>query len=109
MILIDNLEVSATDLARLQPDDIASFSIMKDATAAALYGSRGANGVILVTTKEGAEGKAKLSIRFETSLSQPTRQAKLADPVTYGCRLAGHPIQKFCSQRTVEFQFKRGW
>lgn len=56
---------------------------MKDATAAALYGSRGANGVILVTTKEGAEGKAKLSIRFETSLSQPTRQVKLADPVTY--------------------------
>ena len=46
LILIDNLEVSATDLARLQPDDIASFSIMKDATAAALYGSRGANGVI---------------------------------------------------------------
>lgn len=83
LILIDNLEVSATDLARLQPDDIASFSIMKDATAAALYGSRGANGVILVTTKEGAEGKAKLSIRFETSLSQPTRQVKLADPVTY--------------------------
>lgn len=83
LILIDNLEVSATVLARLQPDDIASFSIMKDATAAALYGSRGANGVILVTTKEGAEGKAKLSIRFETSLSQPTRQVKLADPVTY--------------------------
>lgn len=74
MILIDNLEVSATDLARLQPDDIASFSIMKDATAAALYGSRGANGVILVTTKEGAEGKAKLSIRFETSLpNRPVR------------------------------------
>ena len=39
--------------------------------------------MILVTTKEGAEGKAKLSIRFETSLSQPTRQVKLADPVTY--------------------------
>lgn len=83
LILIDNLEVSATDLARLQPDDIASFSIMKDATAAALYGSRGANGVILVTTKEGSEGKAKLSIRFETSVSQPTRQVELADPITY--------------------------
>lgn len=83
LILIDNLEVSSTDLARLQPDDIASFSIMKDATAAALYGSRGANGVILVTTKEGAEGKAKLSIRFESSLSQPTRNVKLADPITY--------------------------
>ena len=49
--------MSSTDLARLQPDDIASFSIMKDATGSALYGSRGANGVILVTTKEGKEGK----------------------------------------------------
>ena len=46
LILIDNIELTSTDLARLQPDDIASFSIMKDATATALYGARGANGVI---------------------------------------------------------------
>lgn len=57
LILIDGIEFTATDLARLQPDDIASFSIMKDATATALYGAKGANGVILVTTKEGKEGK----------------------------------------------------
>ena len=50
MILIDGIELTSTDLARLQPDDIASFSIMKDATATALYGARGANGVILVKT-----------------------------------------------------------
>lgn len=46
---------------------------MKDATATALYGSRGANGVILVTTKEGAEGAAQVSIRLEGSMSQPTK------------------------------------
>src|SRR5690606_25099624 len=51
LILIDGIELTATDLARLQPDDVASFSIMKDATATALYGARGANGVILITTK----------------------------------------------------------
>lgn len=83
LILLDNNEVSAGDLARMQPDDIASFSIMKDATATALYGSRGANGVILVTTKEGSEGKAKLSFRFENSLATPTKRVELADPVTY--------------------------
>src|SRR5690606_31617529 len=44
LILIDGVEFSSTDLARLQPDDIARFSIMKDATATALYGARGANG-----------------------------------------------------------------
>lgn len=83
MILIDGVEMSSSDLARMQPDDIASFSIMKDATATALYGARGANGVILVTTKEGQEGPAKISIRYETSLSQPTQDIQLADPITY--------------------------
>src|SRR3546814_6895042 len=56
---------------------------MKDATATALYGARGANGVILVTTKEGKEGKAKVSIRLENSISTPTTNVKLADPITY--------------------------
>lgn len=83
LILIDNNEVTTLELSRLQPDDIAAFSIMKDATATALYGSRGANGVILVTTKEGAEGSAKVDIRFESSMSQPTKMVELADPITY--------------------------
>ncbi len=83
LILIDNNEVTTQELSRIQPDDIASFSIMKDATATALYGSRGANGVILVTTKEGAEGKAQISVRFEQSISMPTSMVELADPVTY--------------------------
>src|SRR3546814_4726664 len=76
LILIDGVELSATDLARMQPDDIASFSIMKDATSTALYGARGANGVILVTTKEGKEGKAKVSIRLENSISTPTTRSE---------------------------------
>ena len=83
LILIDGIELTSTDLARLNPDDISSFSIMKDATATALYGARGANGVILVTTKEGREGKAKISLRVEGSASMPTRDVELADPVTY--------------------------
>ncbi|MBC7886469.1 MAG: TonB-dependent receptor [Ferruginibacter sp.] len=83
LILIDGVEVGTTDLARMQPDDIASFSIMKDATATSLYGARGANGVILVTTKSGKEGPAKISIRFENSIASNTRNVQLADPVTY--------------------------
>lgn len=83
LILIDGVEMTSSDLARLQPDDIAAFSIMKDATATALYGARGANGVILVSTKEGKEGSAKVNIRYETSISEPTRNLELADPVTY--------------------------
>lgn len=83
LILIDNVELTSSDLARLNPDDIASFSILKDATATALYGARGANGVILVTTKEGAEGKMKLSFRAENSISAPVREVDVADPITF--------------------------
>ncbi|TDQ07342.1 SusC/RagA family TonB-linked outer membrane protein [Pedobacter metabolipauper] len=83
LILVDNIELSANDLARLQVDDIASFSILKDASATALYGARGANGVILVTTKEGVEGNAKINVRFENSISQATQNLEIADPITF--------------------------
>ncbi|BDD10532.1 SusC/RagA family TonB-linked outer membrane protein [Fulvitalea axinellae] len=83
LILIDGVELTTEDFARLQPDDIASFSIMKDAAATALYGARGANGVVLVTTKEGKEGQTNVSVRFENSLSMPTQEVDLADPLTY--------------------------
>lgn len=83
LILIDGMEFTSKDLARLQTDDIESFSIMKDATANALYGARGANGVILITTKQGKEGKAKISMRVENSISSNTRNIELADPITY--------------------------
>lgn len=83
LILVDNIELTANDLARLQVDDIATFSILKDASAAALYGARGANGVILVTTKEGKAGKAKVELRVERAISSPTKSIKLADPIAY--------------------------
>jgi len=83
LILVDGIEVTATDLARLQPDDIANFSIMKDATSTAVYGARGANGVIAVTTKEGSEGKLNISARVETAITQSTKNIELADPITY--------------------------
>jgi TonB-linked SusC/RagA family outer membrane protein len=83
LILIDNTELTSSDLSRLNPDDIASFSILKDATATALYGARGANGVILVTTKEGKQGKMKLTFRVENSFSAPTKDIDVADPITF--------------------------
>lgn len=83
LILIDNVELSSDDLARLNVDDIEQFSIMKDATATALYGARGANGVIFVTTKNGKEGKLKISFRAEGSLSEPAKMLEMSDPITY--------------------------
>jgi TonB-linked SusC/RagA family outer membrane protein len=83
LILIDGIESSSTDMARLQPDDIESFSVLKDATAAAVYGARGANGVVLITTKTGRAGKTKFDFRFENKISGNTRNFKLTDNITY--------------------------
>jgi TonB-linked SusC/RagA family outer membrane protein len=83
LILIDGVELTMNDLARLQPDDIESFAVLKDPTTTAIYGARGANGVILVTTKVGEEGPAIVNLRIENSFSQPTGLVDLADPVTH--------------------------
>ncbi|MDR2039386.1 MAG: TonB-dependent receptor [Bacteroidales bacterium] len=83
LILIDGIEMESTDLARINPDDIASFSVLKDASSAALYGARGANGVILVTTKEGVSEKLNINIRAELSTSANSELVELADPITY--------------------------
>ena len=83
LILIDGIEMSSTDLARINPDDIESFSVMKDASSAALYGARGANGVILVTTKEGQSEKMDINIRAEMSASSNSELVELSDPITY--------------------------
>lgn len=83
LILIDGIESSSSDLARLQPDDISDFSVLKDATAAAVYGARGANGVVLVNTKQGVDGTTKFKFRMENSISGNTENFKLADNITY--------------------------
>lgn len=83
LILMDGFEVSANDLARVDPDNIASFSVLKDATSAALYGSKGANGVIMVTTKKGQAGKPHISFRGEGRFTSPTKIQQTVDGVTY--------------------------
>ena len=83
LILIDGVESSKVDLARIVPEDIESFSVMKDASATAMYGARGANGVILITTKKGKEGSVYTSFRYEAIASMPTREIEVVHPVTY--------------------------
>ncbi|WP_293744562.1 TonB-dependent receptor [uncultured Pedobacter sp.] len=83
LILIDGVESSAVDMARLQPDDIANFSVLKDAAAASVYGARGANGVVLINTRSGKAGAAQFYFQNQTRLSTNTKNFKLADNITY--------------------------
>lgn len=84
LVFIDNVEVSIGDLNALSPEVIEGFSVLKDATATALYGARGANGVMLITTRSGKNmEKARINIRVENSFTQPTKVVKIADGVDY--------------------------
>ena len=66
----DDYGTSANPLSNLNPNDIESVTILKDASAASLYGSRAANGVILITTKQGVKGEAKVNFKAQTSFSK---------------------------------------
>ncbi|MDR1583695.1 MAG: TonB-dependent receptor [Prevotellaceae bacterium] len=84
LILIDGFESSSYELARLQVDDIESFSILKDASAAALYGARGANGVLLVITKSGkADAGISINARVDTHIATPTKMIEMVDAIEY--------------------------
>ena len=72
LILLDGVEISATDLNQLNPNDIDNMSFLKDASAAAIYGTRATFGVILVQTKSGSfNQKAKISYSYDLSFDQP--------------------------------------
>lgn len=70
LVLIDGLEGRLSDV---DPADIESFSVLKDASATAVYGVRGANGVVLVTTKRGKEDRLQITVRANLTISQLTR------------------------------------
>ena len=68
LILVDGVESS---FSRINPEDIAQFSVLKDASATAVYGVRGANGVILITTKSGTVGKPRVTLNTQLRMQQP--------------------------------------
>lgn len=80
MILIDGIERS---LNNISPEEIESFSILKDASATALYGVRGANGVILIQTKKGKVGKPRINMKSDFGFTTPTQLPEFVDAPKY--------------------------
>ncbi len=81
LVVIDG--VLGRDLDNLDPEDLSSFTILKDATATAVYGIAGANGVIVITTKKGSQGKTNLMFNYNEGITQFTKRPELTDGVTY--------------------------
>ena len=80
MIVVDGVESTMYDL---DPNDIESVSVLKDAASAAIYGSKAANGVVVITTKRGATGKAKISYNGTFGWQSPTNIAKYCSSAEY--------------------------
>ena len=80
LVLIDGIEGNINDL---DPADIESFSILKDASATAVYGTRGANGVVVVTTKRGKAGKLHVNFKTNATYSYSPRMPEYADAYQY--------------------------
>jgi len=95
LVVIDGFIVTANDqtnfvdnntsnpLADLNPNDIASVDVLKDAAASAIYGSRASNGVILITTRRGSQGKTKFNFNYSTGTSQPTHLRSFLNNTQY--------------------------
>lgn len=85
LVFLDGVEIhSGGDLNSIDPAVIESFTVLKDASSTALYGARGANGVILITTKNGiASDKPIINVRVKSTISQPTKLPEFTDAVTY--------------------------
>lgn len=84
LILLDEVEISAGDLNYVPAENIESFSILKDASATAIYGSRGANGVMIVTTKTGEyNSKARINITVENSFNTLDKFPEFVDGARY--------------------------
>ncbi|WP_224994830.1 TonB-dependent receptor [Cesiribacter sp. SM1] len=82
LLVIDGVPRPTQGLGRIDPQNIESITVLKDASAA-IYGARAANGVILVTTKRGIQGKPQFSLSFNQGFSQPTRMLEVLDAATY--------------------------
>ncbi len=79
LVLIDDVESDVATLSQLSPNDIQDISILKDAGSTAIFGLKGANGVILVTTRRGTEGKPKITFRADVGFQQPTYKNTFLD------------------------------
>ena len=82
--IIDGVERSSADFARMDPNDIESVNVLKDAASAAIFGMRGANGVVVVTTKRGKQDKTSIKYSGNVSIQSPTKLPEFLDLLEEG-------------------------
>lgn len=83
LYVIDGFPVENMDISSINPQDIESLEVLKDASSIAIYGARGANGVIIVTTKKGSVGPPKISYNYSAGVSKDINRVEMMDPYEF--------------------------
>ena len=104
LCLVDGVERSFT---QIDPNEIEDITVLKDASATAVFGVRGANGVILVTTKSGEKGKPKISFSSNVALQMPTRLPEFANSYTYATEYNKAQLREGTSPDALAFSEKQ--
>jgi TonB-dependent SusC/RagA subfamily outer membrane receptor len=89
LYIIDGIQVNAADFATINPGDIESYTVLKDASSTSIYGSRGANGVIVITTKKGRAGQTVVNYDFQYGYSE----------------LPNNPLELMNSKEKLQYEF----
>lgn len=100
LVLVDGVE---RPLDLVDPEDIESFSMLKDATATAVYGVRGANGVLIINTKKGEEGKPKITVRADFGVVGPTKMPKMINSAQWAELYNEALGRKFYSDEIISY------
>ena len=121
-IVVDGVPISKSGgtLNDINPNDIESMEILKDASATAIYGTNGANGVILITTKKGAEGKAKVSLNATWGIQKPSHMMDLLSAEEFVSAIlemrdnkkaidGGNPTTKYDGLNPADFGVGTNW
>ncbi len=93
LYVVDGIPLTSGNQSEINPNNIASMQILKDASATAIYGSRAANGVILITTKKGESGKLKVDVDYQIGLSQRPKTLDLMSPKNYNEMLVEYTLR----------------
>lgn len=105
--IIDGIERTSADFARMDPNDIESINVLKDAASAAIFGMRGANGVIVITTKRGSSEKPTIKYSGNVSIQSPTRLPEFANSYDYARLYNQFMGQEIYSAEALQ-KFKNG-
>lgn len=108
--MVDGVPLSSGSQSNLNPNNIASIEVLKDAYASAIYGSRAVNGVVLITTKSGQEGKMKVDFDYQVGVSQTPKYLELYSSDAYNQQLIEFIIrqspfeEQITKQKLVQWQ-----